>query len=252
MIGDMGNGALTWLSPIGGVRRCSPMRETGGGRFLLLLVLTTVLLVGASQLEARARLRCGTAAPTLGKRRPPPATPPRWGWRCGCSAIRSSGWTAAVVLGGALMGSVVEAMTDLLADAGAGAESLLRGTGVTALLALLVSMMALITVVFALQTTVSLRSDEASASSNRNSPARSPAGAGPWNGWPSRWCGRGAVGPRRVRHRRGVRRFHPRLRPGRAAGTGGIAYWPAVMVFVGLAVLLWGYVPRVAIPTAWA
>ena len=53
-------------------------------------------------------------------------------------------------------------MTNLLSDAGSGAEKMLRGMGVDALLSLLVSMIALVTIVFALQTTVSLRSHEAS------------------------------------------------------------------------------------------
>ncbi|GGN95020.1 hypothetical protein GCM10010112_84860 [Actinoplanes lobatus] len=36
----------------------------------------------------------------------------------------------------------------------------------------------------------------------------------------------------------------------RIAGT-ALVYWPAVMVLTGLAVLLFGYLPRVAIPVTW-
>jgi ABC-2 type transport system permease protein len=162
------------------------------------------------------------------------------------------GWTIAIVLGGALMGSVVEAMTDLLADAGPGAENLLRGTGVTALLALLVSMMALITVVFALQTTVSLRADEASGIIEPQL-----AGALSRRRWalerlaiPTVWSAvLLALGGFVIGEVYGAA-IHDSTQGGRLA-LAALAYWPAVMVFVGLAVLLWGYLPRVATPIAW-
>src|SRR5690606_37094417 len=70
------------------------------------------------------------------------------------------GWTVTVVLAAAMFGSVIETMTDLLADADG--ASIVRGSGVAALLALLVSMLALMTTVLAVQSAVSLRADEAS------------------------------------------------------------------------------------------
>ena len=252
MIGDMGNGALTWLSPIGWGAQMQPYAGNRWWPFLLLLVLTTVLLVGASQLEARRDFGAGLLPQRPGKAQAPAryATPLGLALRMQRNPI--IGWTAAVVLGEALMGSVVEAMTDLLADAGAGAESLLRGTGVTALLALLVSMMALITVVFALQTTVSLRSDEASGIIEPQL-----AGALSRRRWtlerlaiPVVWSAvLLALGGFVIGEVYGGS-IHDSAQGGRLA-LAALAYWPAVMVFVGLAVLLWGYVPRVAIPTAW-
>jgi ABC-2 type transport system permease protein len=252
MIGDMGNGALSWLSPIGWGQQMQPY---GGNRWwplLLLLGLTAVLLATASQLEARRDFGAGLVPQRPGKA----AAPARYATPLGL-ALRLQrnpiiGWTVAIVLGGALMGSVVDAMTDLLADAGAGAQNLLRGTGVTALLALLVSMMALITVIFALQTTVSLRSDEASG-------IIEPQLAGAVSRW--RWSLERlaipvvwsavllALGGFLIGEVYGASIDDP-SQGGRLA-LAALAYWPAVMVFVGLAVLLWGYVPRVAIPIAW-
>ena len=223
MIGDMGNAALTWLSPIGWGAQMQPYAGNRWWPFLLLLVLTTVLLVGASQLEARRDFGAGLLPQRPGKAQAPAryATPLGLALRMQRNPI--IGWTAAVVLGEALMGSVVEAMTDLLADAGAGAESLLRGTGVTALLALLVSMMAfdhhrLRAADHGLpEIRRGVRHHRTATRRRALPPALDPGTAG----HPGGVVG-GVVGPRRVRHRRGVRRFHPRLRPGRAAGAGGI------------------------------
>ncbi|ACV78146.1 ABC transporter permease [Nakamurella multipartita] len=252
MIGDMGNGVLSWFSPIGWGQQMQPY---GGNRWwplLLLLGLTAVLLVAASQLEARRDIGAGLLPQRPGRA----GAPARYGTPFGL-ALRLQrnpiiGWTIAIVLGGALMGSVVEAMTDLLADAGPGAENLLRGTGVTALLALLVSMMALITVVFALQTTVSLRADEASGIIEPQL-----AGALSRRRWalerlaiPTVWSAvLLALGGFVIGEVYGAA-IHDSTQGGRLA-LAALAYWPAVMVFVGLAVLLWGYLPRVATPIAW-
>jgi ABC-2 type transport system permease protein len=252
MIGDMGNGVLSWFSPIGWGQQMQPY---GGNRWwplLLLLGLTAVLLVAASQLEARRDICAGLLPQRPGRA----GAPARYGTPFGL-ALRLQrnpiiGWTIAIVLGGALMGSVVEAMTDLLADAGPGAENLLRGTGVTALLALLVSMMALITVVFALQTTVSLRADEASGIIEPQL-----AGALSRRRWalerlaiPTVWSAvLLALGGFVIGEVYGAA-IHDSTQGGRLA-LAALAYWPAVMVFVGLAVLLWGYLPRVATPIAW-
>lgn len=252
MIGDLGNGVLSWLSPFGWGQQ---MQSYGGNRWwplLLLLALTAGLLAVAGRIEARRDFGAGLLPQRPGRA----GAPARYGTPLGL-ALRLQrnqivGWTVAVVLGAMLMGSVVQAMTDLLADAGPGAEDLLRGSGVAALLALLVSMMALITVIFAVQTTVSLRSDEASG-------IIEPQLAGAVSRWrwslerlliPTVWsavllalggCVIGAVYGAAV---------HDPSQGGRLA-IAALAYWPAVMVFVGLAVVLWGYLPRVSVPIAW-
>jgi ABC-2 type transport system permease protein len=252
MIGDMGNAAVSWLSPIGWGQQMQPYAGNRWWPLLLLLGLTAVLLAVASQLEARRDFGAGLVPQRPGRAEAPAryATPLGLALRLQHNPI--IGWTVAIVLGGTLMGSVVDAMTDLLADAGAGAHNLLRGTGVTALLALLVSMMALITVIFALQTTVSLRSDEASG-------IIEPQLAGAVSRWrwglerlaiPVVWSAvLLALGGFLIGKVYGAS-IDDSSQGGRLA-LAALAYWPAVMVFVGLAVLLWGYVPRVAIPIAW-
>lgn len=252
MIGDMGGGALTWASPIGWGQQMQPYSGNRWWPFLLLLALTGVLLTAATLLESRRDFGAGLVPERPGKAGAPPryATPLGLALRLQRNPI--IGWTIAMVLGAMLMGSVVEAMTTLLSDAGSGVEALLRGTGVTALLALLVSMMALITLIFALQTTVSLRSDEASG-------IIEPQLAGALSRWrwalqrlviPAVWSAvLLVVGGYLIGAVYGAS-IHDSSQSGRLA-LAALAYWPAVMVFVGLAVVLWGYVPRVATPIAW-
>lgn len=252
MIGDMGNGALSWASPIGWAQHMQPYAGNHWWPFLLLVVLAAGLLAVASLLEARRDFGAGLVPERPGKAWSPAryATPLGLALRLQRNPI--IGWTVAIVLGGMLMGSVVQAMTDLLEDAGSSTEDLLRGTGVSALLALLVSMMALITVIFALQTTVSLRADEASG-------IIEPQLAGSLSRWrwalqrlviPAVWSAvLLVIGGYLIGAVYGAS-IHDSSQGGRLA-MAALAYWPAVMVFVGLAVLLWGYLPRVAIPVAW-
>lgn len=252
MAGDLGNGALTWASPIGWGQQMQPYAGNRWWPFALLVVLAVLLLAVAGRLEARRDLGAGLVPERPGRA----AAPARYATPLGL-ALRLQrnpiiGWTVAIVLGGLMFGSVVQAMTKLLTDAGQSAENLLRGTGVTALLALLISVMALVTVIFAMQSTVTLRSDEASGMIE-------PQLAGALSRWrwalqrlliPAVWSAvLLLIGGYLVGTVYGAS-IHDASQGGRLA-LAALVYWPAVMVFVGLAVLLWGYLPRLAIPIAW-
>ncbi|MBN9374538.1 MAG: ABC transporter permease, partial [Cellulomonas sp.] len=249
---DLGNGVLTWASPIGWGQHMQPYAGNRWWPFALLIVLAVLLLAVAGWLEATRDLGAGLVPERVGRSSAPAryATPLGLALRLQRNPI--IGWTAAIVLGGMMFGSVVQAMTNLLTDAGQGAENLLRGTGVAALLALLINVMSLVTVIFAMQSTVTLRSDEASGMIE-------PQLAGALSRWrwalqrlliPAVWSAvLLLIGGYLVGSVYGAS-IHDASQGGRLA-LAALAYWPAVMVFVGLAVLLWGYVPRLAIPIAW-
>ncbi len=252
MAGDLGNGVLTWVSPIGWGQHMQPYAGNRWWPFALLVVLAAALLALAGWLEAKRDLGAGLVPERPGRA----AAPARYATPLGL-ALRLQrnpiiGWTAAIVLGGMMFGSVVQAMTKLLTDAGQGAENLLRGTGVTALLALLVNVMALVTVIFAMQSAVTLRSDEASGMIE-------PQLAGALSRWrwalqrlliPAVWSAvLLLIGGYLVGTVYGAS-IHDASQGGRLA-LAALAYWPAVMVFAGLAVLLWGYLPRLAVSIAW-
>ncbi len=222
MVGDLGDGRLTWASPVGWGQEMQPWGANRWWPLGLQLVLAGGLLVAARWLEGRRDLGAGLLPDRAG----PSGAPARYARPLGL-ALRLQrgpiiGWSITVLLCGALFGSVVDAMTDLLDDAGSGVAAMLRGTGVPALLAMLVTMIALVTTVFALQTTVALRADEASGMAEPQPRGRAVAHA----------VGGGATA--RARRRRcdaagggwglpgcGVRRDHARRRSGRPARLGG-------------------------------
>ncbi|MGN8244468.1 ABC transporter permease [Cellulomonas soli] len=252
MVGDLGDGRLTWVSPVGWGQEMQPWGANRWWPLWLLLALTAVLLAVAARLEARRDLGSGL----LPERAGPAGAPARYGRPLGL-ALRLQrgpiiGWGVTVVLTALLFGSVVESMTDLIDDAGSSVTAMVGGTGVDALLSLLVVMIALITTVFALQSAVSLRADEAGGTVEPQL-----AGALSRTRWALERLVIPAVGSAVLLLVGGA---------GMGAGYGSIvgdsgqtvrlagaalAYWPAVMVLVGVAVALFGWLPRLAVPLTW-
>ena len=113
------------LARSAGASRCSPGARTGGGRWLLLILLAAALLALAARLEARRDLGAGLLPERRGRAcGAGPVRDPARAWRCGCSAARSSAGPSRSSLAALLFGSVVQAMTDLIADAGGTAADL--------------------------------------------------------------------------------------------------------------------------------
>jgi ABC-2 type transport system permease protein len=252
MVGDLGDGRLTWVSPVGWGQEMAPWGANRWWPLALLVVLAVVLLAVAGRLEARRDLGSG-----LMPERPGPAgAPARYARPLGL-ALRLqrgpiSGWTATIVLCALLFGSVVQAMTDLLKDAGPTAMAMLGGTGVDALLSLLVVVIAMVTAVFALQSAVTLRADEASGMVEPQL-----AGAVSRRRWALERLLVPAVGSAVLLlvGGAGIGASYGSIvgDPGQTSRLAGaaLAYWPAVMVLVGVAVALFGWLPRLAIPMTW-
>jgi ABC-2 type transport system permease protein len=252
MIGDLGNGALTWASPIGWGQQMAPWGADRWWPFALLIVLAAGLLVVAWLLEAHRDHGAGLIADRAGRADAPDryASPLGLALRLQRGAI--IGWSIAVVLGALLLGSVVDQMNRLLADAGTNISTILRGSGISALLGLMSGLIALIVAIFAIQSTTQLRTDEASGIVEPQL-----AGAISRTRWVLQrllipvvgaavllavggWLIGAGYGATIGDSSQGVR----------IAGA-ALVYWPAVMVLVGVAVLLFGYLPRLAVPLAW-
>jgi ABC-2 type transport system permease protein len=252
MVGDLGDGRLTWVSPIGWGQQMQPWGANRWWPLGLLVLLSAALLGLSAWVEARRDFGAGL----LPDRRGRPvanrsyATPVGLGLRLQRGPI--IGWTLTVALSAAMFGTVAKAMTDLLDDAGASVPRLLRGTGVEALMAMLMMMIAMITTVFAVQSAVTLRQDEASG-------LLEPQLAGSLSR--VRWAAERLLIP-------AVGSALLLLLGGAVTGAGygatvgdadqtrilamaALAYWPAVMTFVGFAVLLFGWVPRLTVPLSW-
>ena len=253
MVGDLGDGRLTWASPVGWGQEMQPWGANRWWPFFLLILLTALLLALAARLEARRDLGAGL----FPERRGRSGAPARYATPLGLSLRLQRGpiigWTATIVLTALLFGSVVKSMTTLMTDAGGIAADLMRGAGVEALLSLLLVMIAMITTAFAIQSAVSLRSEEASGIIEPQL-----AGALSRTRWATHRLLIPVVGSAVLLLVGGA---------GMGAGYGSIigdpsqtgrlalsalTYWPAVMVFVGIAVALFGWLPRLAIPLTWA
>jgi ABC-2 type transport system permease protein len=251
MVGDLGDGRLTWASPVGWGQEMQPWGANRWWPFGLLALLAAALLVVAAQLEARRDLGAGLVAERPGRATAPAryATPLGLALRLQRGPI--IGWSLTVVLSALLFGSVIDAMTKLLDDA-ASPPPMLAGTGVDALLSLLVLLIAMVTTVFALQSTVSMRTDEASGILEPQL-----AGAVSRNRWVLQRLLIPAVGAAGLLlvGGAGMGAVYGALvdDPGQTSrlAFAALAYWPAVMVLVGVAVVLFGWFPRLATPLTW-
>jgi ABC-2 type transport system permease protein len=253
MIGDLGDGRLTWVSPLGWGQEMQPWGANRWWVLALLLGLAIVLLAVALLLEGRRDLGAGLVAERSG----PAAAPARYAAPLGL-ALRLQrgpilGWSIAVVVWALLVGSMVDAMTSLLDDAGDYTRALVGGVGITPLLALLVEMIALVVTVFAVQSAVTLRSDEAAGMAELQL-----AGSVSRVGWAVGRLAIPVVGSALLLPLGGALIGWSYAQ---ASGEGGqvgslalaaLAYWPAVMVLVGVSVALFGWLPHAAVATTWA
>ncbi|WP_062206375.1 ABC transporter permease [Demequina salsinemoris] len=253
MIGDLGDGALTWASPFGWGEEMAPWGANRWWPFGLMLALTAVLLAAAWLIEERRDHGAGLLPDRAGSS----GAPARYASPLGL-ALRLQrgpivGWTIAVVLSALMFGSVANQMSDLLDSAGGNVAAMLQGAGVDALVALLCSMIALLVTVFAVQSATQLRADEASDILEPQL-----AGAVSRTRWVLMRLLIPAVGALALLAigggLLGVSYGSTIGDPSQALRLAGatLAYWPAVMVIVGLAVALFGYLPRIAIALSWA
>ncbi len=252
MIGDLRDGRLTWASPVGWGQQMQPWGANRWWPLAPTLLLTAALLILAARLEAQRDVGAGLLPERAGHASAPAryATPLGLGLRLQRGPI--IGWTLTVLFSALMFGSVVEAMNDLLADSGGAVADLLRGTGINALLSLLVTMIAMITTVFAIQTSVSLRADEASGIIEPQL-----AGAVSRTKWALQRLIIPAAGAAILLLLGGACMGVIYTSIGGGTNQAGrlalaaLAYWPAVMVFVGVSVMLLGWLPRLAIPLTW-
>ena len=112
MIGDLGDGRLTWASPIGWGQQMQPWGANRWWPLALMLLLTAALLALAARLEARRDLGAGLLPDRAGHASAPAryATPLGLALRLQRGPI--IGWTLTILLSALMFGSVVDAMTD--------------------------------------------------------------------------------------------------------------------------------------------
>ena len=131
-IGDVGDNALTYLSPLGWAQAGQPFGDARWWPILLLVVVAAALLAGTAYLTAHRDAGAGLIQPRPGRPRARPSLGTATGlaWRLQRGLVL--GWAVGLTVGGALFGSVgpeviemVESNPDLARVIGASGDAIL-------------------------------------------------------------------------------------------------------------------------------
>ena len=161
-IGDIGNGVLSWLSPMGWGQALRPFAGERWWPAALLVAATAALAAGAFAVSSHRDLGAGIIQPSPG---PPRATglltgPLGLAARLHRGAV--AGWAAGLFLGGLAYGSVSGDVEDFIGDNETMADLMAQGGGsiVDSFLATALLVLALISAGFAVQAALRLRGEE--------------------------------------------------------------------------------------------
>jgi ABC-2 type transport system permease protein len=254
-VGDIGDGSISWLSPIGWAQKTRPFAGERWWPFAILLLATGLLFVVAAALARRRDLGAGLVAP-----RPGPARGGRGLVSAAGLARRLQrgtliGWSATLLFFGIAYGSVADSVNEFVRDNQALADIVAAqggGSIVDSYLAMSFRVLALIGAGFAVQATSRLRSEETLLH------AESVLATGTSRGrWAAGHLVIALVGSVVILVVSGLS-----LGLTDAAVTGetdvvlrslgaSLVYAPAVWVLAGACFALFGVLPR-AVPVAWA
>lgn len=252
MLGDVGNGALTWASPIGWGQQAQPWGANRWWPIGLQLVLAAACVALALWLEGRRDLGAGLITDRPG----PASAPSRYASPLGLGLRQQRGsligWGATFLLFALMLGSVIQSMRDFVSNATPTLTAILGGNGLDAMLSMLMLMMGLMVAIFAIQSAVMLRGDEATGIIEPQL-----AGALSRRRWALERLAIAVVGSALFLVGSGVcigAVYGAMIGDSGQAmrlGLAALAYWPAVMVLVGIAVALFGWTPRLTVPLTW-
>jgi ABC-2 type transport system permease protein len=253
-VGDTGPEAISWFSPIGWGQRTLPYVEDRWWPVLLPLIATVLLVVLAVALLDRRDFAAGLLPSRPGRATASPAFGSPYGlaWRLQRASL--IGWAVGVLVLGAAYGSVANTMEEYLQDNPEVANFFPGGATdiVNSYLAFTIVFSALITAAYGVTSAMRARGEE---TSGRAEPVLATA--------TSRWAWLGShlsvalVGTALVLLAAG---FGEGLAYGLAISDLGqvprmmavaLVYLPAVWAVVAVAVLGFGWLPRVAAAVAW-
>jgi ABC-2 type transport system permease protein len=254
-VGDIGDGTLSWLSPIGWAQKARPYAGESWWPLLLGVVAAGLLVAGAVALTSRRDVGAGLVASRPGPARGSVGLGRPLGLALRLQRGSVIAWSAGLLLGGVAYGSVAQDVDELVGDneavrdiiAASGAPSLTDSYLGTSIL-----MLALVAGGFAISSVLRLRSEETAL---RAEPVLATRVSRP--AWVLSHVAVAAVGSVVVMAAAGL---GTGLSYGIAAGDAGqvprlvgagLAYVPALWLLAGVALLLFGVVPR-AVSVAWA
>jgi polyether ionophore transport system permease protein len=253
-IGDVGNGGLSWLSPMGWAQGARPYAGERWWTLLLLAAAAVVCVAGAFALLGVRDLGGGLVPPRPG---PPTASAALVGSPYGLTLRlqRASliAWTLGLGLVGVSYGSVGQDVRDLIGSNNAVEDIIAQGGGnlTDAFFTTSLLMMALVAGGFAISSTLRLRSEEAGG---RVEPLLA-TGLGRTR-WVASYVGVALGGSAALMAAAGLGMgltygiaVSDLGQVGRLVGA-AVAYVPAIWLLVGVSVVLFGVAPR-ATAAAW-
>lgn len=164
-IGDIGNGAISWLSPIGWAQKTRPFAGEAWWPFLVIIGATGLLAWLASALSRRRDLGAGLVPPRPGRAHATPSLGSPVGLATRLQRGSVIGWSAGLVVLAVAYGSITDSINDFVQDNDAFAEIIAAqgaGTLIQQYVAMSFRIVALVAGGFAIQSALRLRSEETS------------------------------------------------------------------------------------------
>jgi len=253
--GDVGDGTLTWLSPIGWAQKMRPYAGERWWPLLLILVTTALLVAGAVLLTAHRDVGAGLVPPRPGPARAAPALGRPLGLAVRMQRGSVVAWASGLLLMGVAYGSVAQDVDDFVGDNQSVEDVIARSGGASltdSYLATSLLMLAMVGSGFTIAAVLRLRSEETNL---RAEPVLATRVSRPR--WVASHLAASVVGSAVVMVVAGL---GVGVSYGLAADDLGqvtrmvgasLAYVPAMWLLAGVALLLFGAVPR-AVGAAWA
>jgi len=164
-IGDIGDGTISWLSPIGWAQKTRPFAGDVWWPFLVIIGATGLLAWLAVSLSRRRDLGAGLVQPRAGRARAAPSLGSPIGLATRLQRGSVIGWSAGLAALAIAYGSITDSINDFVKDNKALSDLLAtqgHGTLVEQYVAMSFRILALVAAGFAIQSALRIRSEETS------------------------------------------------------------------------------------------
>ncbi len=162
-VGDIGDGSISWFSPIGWVQKTRPFAGEKWWPFLPTLAAIALLVITANAFAARRDLGGGLVQPRPGRRAASPTLGNPFGLAVRLQRGTLVGWSAGVLFTAIAYGSIADSIDEFVRDNKALADMFSRAGGATltdSYLATSMRILALLGTGFVIQSTLRIRSEE--------------------------------------------------------------------------------------------
>jgi ABC-2 type transport system permease protein len=162
-LGDIGDGTISWLSPIGWVQKTRPFAGEQWWPFLVVIGATALLAWLAAVLSRRRDLGAGLVRPRPGPRRGAPSLGNPLGLATRLQRGSVIGWTVGLAVLAAAYGSIADSINEFVQDNETIADFVAaqgQGTLLEQYVAMSFRILALVAAGFAIQSALRLRSEE--------------------------------------------------------------------------------------------